>query len=89
VISGNNVNVVRKLIACLGAHDRREEFAADKSGAGNIERYCVAILRFESRAALAEVKATFVDDVGGKRRRQRRDCRRVTQRPNDWFCDST
>ena len=61
VISGNEVQVVGKLVTRFRTHHRREQFATDERRAGNIEGDRVAVLRFESRAALAEVETSFVD----------------------------
>ena len=63
VVAVNNVHVVSELVTCFRAQHRREEFAADESGARDIESNRVAVLRFESRAAFAEVETRFVNDV--------------------------
>ena len=82
VISGNEIDVVGELVSRLRAKHGREEFATDEGRAGNIESNGIAVLRFERRATFAKVEPRFVYDVVRKRRGQRGDRRKVSQRLN-------
>src|ERR1043165_4574810 len=44
VIVRDEIHVVGELVKRFGAHYRREQFAAEERGAGNIERDCVTVL---------------------------------------------
>ena len=63
MVSGNKIYVVSELVTRFGTNHGREELATDERSAGNVECNRVAVLRFESRATLAEVETSFVYDV--------------------------